>query len=416
MGARKYPPTVFVLGTDRDIGKTVTCIGIIAKLLGPEHGYHAEQIGYIKPVGQQTLTVLNGEGVPIQADKDAVLVTSLMGIQCHGYEKASPVVWADGVTSEYIDRARAGDPLEGREAFMALIRDAYDHVSADKRVVIVEGTGQPGVGSVAGISNADVINMLRAMGVPVFVIVVTRGGIGSTIDQVFPYLMALDHMGTRIDGLIINGVFASKMAKIEDYLTGYYEHVFGALYGDHLLVQGVPPLLGFVPAIPDLRLPTMRLIAEHFARQKDSHLEIIAPEDFDGGACRLVRKLKVISLEFGYESFLEPGDAVVVGVNANDVILAMLLLHERMVRRYGSGLSGLILSCKHVGGLSRQIRELVSSGDLPVITLDYDTADIVQRVEGMTVKIQPYDAGKKELIAHAYQEHLALWPELHNEA
>ncbi len=416
MGARTYPPTVFVLGTDRDIGKTVTCIGIIAKLLAPEHGYRTSEIGYIKPVGQQTLTVLNGEGIPIQADKDAVLVTALMGIQCHGYEKASPVVWADGVTAEYIDRATTGDPLQGREDFMALIRDAYDHVSTDKRVVIVEGTGQPGVGSVAGISNADVINMLRGMGVPVFVIMVTRGGIGSTIDQVFPYLMALDHMGTRVDGLIINGVFAAKMAKIQDYLTGYYQRIFGRLYGDHLLAQEVPPILGFVPAIPDLRLPTMRLIAEHFARQSDSNLEIIAPEDFDAGACRLVRKLKVISLEFGYEPFLEPGDAVVVGVNANDVILAMLLLHERMVRRYGTGLSGLILSCKHVGGLSKQIRELVASSDLPVITLDYDTADIVQRVEGMTVKIQPYDEGKMKLIARAYQEHLSLWPELRHEA
>jgi len=415
MGVHSYPPTVFILGTDRDIGKTVTCIGIITKLLGPEHGYRTEEIGYIKPVGQQTMTVLNGQGVPIQADKDAVLVTSLMGIQCHGYEKASPVVWADGVTAEYIDRATTGDPLEGREGFMALIRDAYEHVAAGKRIVIVEGTGQPGVGSVAGISNADVINMLRAMSVPVFVIMVTRGGIGSTIDQVFPYLMALDHLGTRVNGLIINGVYASKMAKIQSYLTGYYQRVFKTLYGDRLQAQDVPPILGFVPAIPDLRLPSMRLIAEHFAGEKDSNLEIIAPEDFDAGACRLVRNIKVISLEFGYESFLEPGDAVVVGVNANDVILAMLLLHERMIRRYGHGLSGLILSCKHVGGLSRQIRELVVSGDLPVITLDYDTAEIVQRVEAMTVKIQPYDEGKKELIARAYQESLTLWPELHSE-
>jgi len=39
----------------------------------------------------------------------------------------------------------------------------------------------------------------------------------------------------------------------------------------------------------------------------------------------------------------------------------------------------------------------------------------VQRVEGLTVKIQPYDEGKKELIARAYQEHLSLWPEPRNE-
>ena len=277
MGARAYPPSVFVLGTDRDIGKTVTSIGIIAKLLEPELGYRIDEIGYIKPVGQQTLTVVSGEGTTIQADKDAVLVTSLMGVQSHGYEQMSPVVWGDGATADYIDGATAGDPRTGRAAFMTRIRDAFDRVSTGKRIVIIEGTGQPGVGSVAGSSNADVINMLRGMGVPVFVIMVTRGGIGSTIDQVFPYLMALDHLGTRVDGLIINGVFAAKMAKIRDYLTRYYAHAFTTLYGDRLQAQGIPAILGFVPAIADLRLPTMRLIAEHLARRR-SDLEILAPE------------------------------------------------------------------------------------------------------------------------------------------
>lgn len=412
MGVKEYPQTIFVLGTARDIGKTVTCIGIIAKLLSAEHSYSADEIGYIKPVGQQTLTVLNGEGVPIEADKDAVLITSLMDIQCRGYEKMSPVVWRGGVTASYIDEAASDDPQEGRRAFLARIREGYEHVAMGKRIVIAEGTGQPGVGSVAGISNADVINALREMGVPVFVVLVTRGGIGSTIDQVFPCLMTLDHMGTRIDGLIINGVLAPKLDKVRHYLQTYYDRVFDSLYGDRLRVQSSPPILGFVPSVPELRLPTMRLIAEHFAKRSSSGMDVIAPADFDSGACRLVRSLKVLSLDFGYEPFLEPGDAVIVGVNANDSILAMLLLHERLVRKHGEGLSGLILSCYHVGGLASQIRELVLAGDLPTITLDYDSADIVQRIESMTIKVQPYDTSKRELIARVYEEHLTLWPEL----
>jgi dethiobiotin synthetase len=409
----EYPPTVFVLGTDQDIGKTVTCIGIIAKLLSPEHGYVLDNIGYIKPVGQQTVAVRNGEGVTIEADKDAVLLTTLLGMDCCGYDKMSPVVWKDGLTANYIDSAAKGNPLEGREGFLNKIREAYQCVAQGKQLVIVEGTGQPGVGSVAGISNGDVINALRGMGVQVFVVMVAKGGIGSTIDQILPYLLALDHLQTQVNGVIINGVIPAKMDKVRHYLGDYYERVFEPLYGGRLKVQGAPKILGYVPTIPELRLPTMRLIAEHFAKERDSAMEIIAPEDFDAASCRLVRKLKVISLDFGYEHFLDPGDAVIIGVNANDVILAMLLLHERLVRKYGTGLSGLILSCKQAGGLAQQIRELVSAGDLPTITLNYDSADIVQRVEGLTVKIQPYDVGKKELIARAYEEHLVLWPELH---
>lgn len=411
MGASEYPQTIFVLGTDRDIGKTVTCIGIIAKLLSAEHGHSIDEIGYIKPVGQQTVTVLGGDGVPIEADKDAVLITSLMGIEGDGYDTMSPVVLRGGVTASFIDEAASGDAEKGREVLLERIREAYEHVASGKEIVLVEGTGQPGVGSVMGISNGDVINALREMGVPVFVIVVTGGGIGSAIDQVFPHLMALDHLGTRVDGLIINGVYPSKMDKIRHYLTTYYDRVMTSLYGGRLLVQPTPTILGFVPAIPELRLPTMRLISEYFAKRRDSSMEKIAPEDLSG-ACGLVRNVKVISLEFGYEPFLEPGDTVIVGVNANDVILAMLLLHERLVRSKGVGLSGLILSCRRVGGLARQIRELIVSGDLPTITLEYDTADIVQRIESMTIKIQPYDLGKRDLIARAYEEHLTLWPEL----
>jgi len=407
----KYPPTIYVIGTDRNIGKTVTCIGIISNLIASGQRITAEDIGYIKPVGQQTLTVLNGDGQPVESDKDAVVALSLLGIQGPSYEYLSPVVWADGVTSRYIDDALTRDPLAGRRAFVDRIQDAYQRVAAGKRVVLAEGTGHPGVGSVGGISNADVINLLRGMGVPLNVLLVTRGGIGATIDQVFPYLVLLDHMHVRVEGMIVNGVYPSKMDKIRRYLTDYYERVFPVLYGDVLKEQGVPRIVGFVPSVDDLRRPTMRLIQETLAHKDPSIVEVVAPQDFDHAALALVRNVKVISLDFGFEPFLEPGDAVVVGVNSNDVILAVLLLHERMVRIHGQGLSGLILSCRQAGGLSRQIQELVASSELPTMLVALDSASIVQRIENMDVKIQPYDVGKRALIAEAFRD-LNLLPGL----
>jgi hypothetical protein len=62
--------------------------------------------------------------------------------------------------------------------------------------------------------------------------------------------------------------------------------------------------------------------------------------------------------------------------------------------------------------LADRIREIIVEKDLPTLTLDYDSAEIVQRIEHMTVKIQPYDIQKRELIAEAYEKHLTLWPEL----
>ncbi len=412
MSNNTYPRTIYIVGTARDVGKTVTSVGLIGKLLAPEHGYALEDIGYIKPVGQQVLTVTDDDGSPIEADKDAVVVTSLLKVRNVGYRHLSPVIWQGGLTASFIADSINGDPLEGRQAFMNRIRESFLLVARDRKVVIVEGTGQPGVGSVAGISNGDVINMLREMGVPVFVAMVTRGGIGATIDEVFPYFMSLDHLGTRVDGLIINGVFMSKVDKIRDSLQGYYDHIFVPLYGQYLR-QPFPPILGFVPSIPELDLPTMRLIAQQFGADPKSSLEIISPEAFEEHGNALIRHMKVVNLRYGYERYVDAGDAVVVGINANDSVLSVVLHHQRLISQHGKGLSGLILSCRQVGGLSQQVRnELNRALDLPSIAVDYDTADIIQRINNMSVKLQPYDYYKRDLIAEAYREAVTFWPGL----
>lgn len=63
MDTTAYLTTVYVLGAERNIGKAVTSIGIISTLLAPEQGYRIDDIGYIKPVGQQTYELLRAEGL-----------------------------------------------------------------------------------------------------------------------------------------------------------------------------------------------------------------------------------------------------------------------------------------------------------------------------------------------------------------
>lgn len=402
-----YPPTIFILGTRQHIGKTVTSIGVISKLLSPDYGYSVDEIGYIKPVGQQAMIVVDQDGEEILVDKDAVLVTSLLGIKVPRYKVTSPVIWRGGLTASYIDDQASANPEMSPSHFGERIRQAYEEVATGKKIVIVEGTGQPGVGSIGGISNADVINMLREMGVPLYVLMVTKAGVGSAIDQIFPYLVALDHLGTRIDGLIVNRVFPFKLDKVKHYLGTYYTKLFPSQYG-HLLTHPVPPIVGFVPLVPQLRMFSMRLLAQMFAKEQKSTVEILAPDDFEEVGLRLIRDIKAINLHFGYERFVEPGDAIIVGINANDIVLSALLLHERLLRNYGEGLCGLILSSSRIGGLSRQVQHLIQDEALPTIALEYDSAEIIRMVGGWTAKIQPYDVEKRELIDKAYCEHLDL--------
>ena len=132
--------------------------------------------GYIKPVGQETVPANDASGESYDADKDAVLVTQLMEIPCQDYRDVSPVVWHRGLSETCIDQAREQDPLAARHEMQARIEQAYRRVAQGKRVVLVDGhRGNRVSDRFAGMSNADVVKTLRAMGVPLSVLLVTRG-------------------------------------------------------------------------------------------------------------------------------------------------------------------------------------------------------------------------------------------------
>jgi hypothetical protein len=274
--------------------------------------------------------------------------------------------------------------------------------------VVCEGTGQSGVGSIAGVSNADVIGLLRDMGVPVMAILVTRGGIGSTIDRLFPHLLSLTYMGCRVDGLVINSVRGDRTEKVGDYLDRYYCRIFPRLYGSYPKPCQPPPIVGLIPEVPELRFPTMRSLAEAFADQQIDQVGFLSPAQPVEYSDLFVRGVKVVSLECGFESYLSDGDVFVVGINANSTILTLLHEDARQKSAGGHGLSGLILSCSGAAGLSAEALSAIFAARIPTLMLPNDSADIVRRISDMSVKIQPYDRAKKEIIDRVHARHLDL--------
>jgi len=406
MGASSFPATLFVLGTSRDCGKTVACIGIISKLLSAEYGYAPDDIGYMKPVGQDGRWVTNAQGEPAMSERDAILVTSLLGLPTPDPAVASPVLWSSGRTEDCIDACCCGDPREVRDASLSRIGTAYERLAAGRRVVVIEGTGQLGVGSVGGVSGVDVVHMLRAMGAPLQVVMIVRGeGLGG-LDLMVPHILVLEHLGERLDGVIINRVPREACQEVTSHIERYVRRVFPILYPVRCQAADCLRVLGFVPEIPDLSLPTMRLVAEYMASQPDSGLEVLTPAGESSEGVTLVRRLVVVSLERGYEAHLTDHDAVVVGINANARILSLLDHHARSRLQGRAGLAGLILSCSGVGGLQPRVRELLLRSGLPVLALDLDSAEITARLHHLVVKVQPYDQPKRALIAEAYGEAL----------
>jgi len=116
--------------------------------------------------------------------------------------------------------------------------------------------------------------------------------------------------------------------------------------------------------------------------------------------------VKVRSLESGFETYLEDGDAFVIGINANEAILALLRENNRQRSEGRQGLSGLILSCAGRGGLQSETLAAIHESSVPLLVLPNDSAEIVRDIAEMSIKIQPYDLAKRALVDKAYEEYL----------
>ncbi len=143
------PTVVFIAGERQHAGKTVTSLGIISALC---NHIDPADIGYFKPVGQELVTLSSGERI----DKDVRIIQEFTDLDMPDLNMLSSVRVVSGVTREYI---ASNNPRERTAAFEQAIHKSMEHLSK-KQLIIAEGTGHPGVGSVIGLSNARVANML----------------------------------------------------------------------------------------------------------------------------------------------------------------------------------------------------------------------------------------------------------------
>ena len=226
MAQDRRPLGIYVGATRQNDGKTTMSMGLLNAL-----GEVEPSIGYIKPVGQQ-VKLVDGH----QIDKDATLMNDLFHIGNH-LQDMSPVAIPRGFTEDFISGKNDGSLPEK-------IREAYRREGEGKELMVIEGTGHAGVGSVIELSNADVAALLD---VPV--VIVTCGGIGKPIDEVSLNKALFDSRGVKVLGVIVNKVHQDKYEKIDTFVRMGFER------------KGIP-VLGVLPFFPGLSSPTMRQLLE----------------------------------------------------------------------------------------------------------------------------------------------------------
>lgn len=338
------------------------------------------RVGYCKPVGQESLTV--GKD---RVDKDAVLFSKVMDFTLNS-EIHSPVILGKGVTSAYLD-----DPTQFD--FKDRILRAAATLHAQNELVIFEGTGHPGVGSVVDLSNADVAKMLGAE-----VVLIVEGGIGNTIDRLSLCLNLFKDRGVPITGVIVNKVLPEKLEKVRYYV------------GKKLDQIGLP-LLGLLPYDKSLSFPIMSAVKDAIEGRVLANEESLdnRVEEFLSGS--LVDKEKILNkqnllLLVSYKRFSD----------AMKKIQAISTEYElEQCPLSGIVITGDGLHEMPVEDLS-SIISYIHEHRLPLLTTRLDPLGAAIKVSKIEVKINVQSPWKSQRAIQMIREHVDLKTLLEGEA
>lgn len=216
---------IFIAGSDMNAGKTTFSLGLISWL----EETLSLSVSFMKPLGQKTL-LNDGESV----GEDTFLVNSSMGLDMP-LEYTAPFTMSSGMAQQYLTE---GSPSDLRSR----ISRAFKYLRSHSDLVVVEGTGHPGVGSVFDLCNARVAGLLN---IPV--LLVLDGGIGRTIDRFTLCSSLFREKDIPILGVIINRVLEGKVDKVRKYLDPWFAD------------RGVP-VFGYIPYVNSLTEPSIGML------------------------------------------------------------------------------------------------------------------------------------------------------------
>lgn len=354
---------IFVAATRQNDGKTTTSLGLFGALHSLGHS-----VSYIKPVAQRIVKV---EG-DVEVDEDTFLLNSIYDVRIP-IAAMSPVAVDSSFTQRYLDAPEKISPH-----IADTICRAFDRAAYEKDIIIVEGSGHAGVGSVFNASNADNAKMLGSK-----VIIVASGGIGKPVDEIAMNKALFDDRGVECIGVILNKVVPEKMEKIRKYASIALERL------------GVP-LLGMLPLEKSLSNPNLSQIVEETGAswlvplvkgrsQRADHIIVGAMSAQRMFDC--IRKNTLI---------ITPGDR-------EDLLFSLLAASGTAD---GPKISGIMLT----NGLmpSERILSMLRQVGVPVAATDRECFETTRRISQMIVKTQPGDSDKVSTIETLIRENVDL--------
>ena len=342
---------IFIAATNQNDGKTTVSLGLISNFQN-----RFKKVGFIKPIGQR---YLEEEGLKI--DEDSVLIEEVCGIKA-GLKDMSPIAVEKGFTERYINKPQ-------KDSISKQIQGAYKRISRNQDLVVIEGTGHAGVGSVFDHSNATVAKLLGSK-----VILIS-----SVLNKAL-----FDKEGVKLLGVIVNKVLPEKYDKINQLVRKGLER------------KGIN-VLGVIPFTPTLSYPTIEQILE------ETSFDLLCGKDkLETYVSRVIigamRPASAIKYIVNDSLLIMPGDS-------EDMIMAALeCFREDDPSRLK--LAGIILS----GGMTpeKPIMDILLHSGLSVLIAKTDTYTVASMVHDLTVKIRPRDTAKIKTVVKLIKDFVDL--------
>lgn len=257
-------------------------------------------------------------------------------------------------------------------------------ISKTSDVVLIEGTGHCGVGSIVNLNNAKVASILGAD-----MVLIANGGLGSAIDELELNRVLCQHYGVRLAGVVINKVFPDKYDQTKTYMTKALKQMWGV------------PLLGCVVDRPFLGFAAVADLVKLFKG------ELICGSNH---RLRHYNRLETNLVTTSLSTFLanlrsKPArTSYFCHSTRNDIIVGFVGEYQRRKQK-GEAFDALLIICGRRGkyAVSTEITEMLEGLDTPVISVEMSTHEAMHLLHNFTPKLNHDDRSRVEKAISHYE-------------
>lgn len=369
---------IFVAATKQHVGKTTVSLAVMSGLQK-----RFNKVGFIKPVGQQHVPVVDKANENLRVDKDVVLMREHFGLSHVDYRDMSPVIIPSGYTKRFVD---------GHITLEEQLKDvevAMEHQNQNSDVVLIEGTGHCAVGSIVGLNNAKVASLLGAD-----MILIANGGLGKAFDELELNRILCQHYNVRIAGVVINKVIPDKYEQTKDYIAKAMKQTWGI------------PLLGCIPDRPFLGCPALadleRLFQTTLVSGKEHRFRHYSTKDINVVTTSLTRFLENLREKPSRTLY-------VCHVTRDDLIVGFLGEYQRLRQTDERPFEAALLICgrKQKYNLSPEVKSMMDGVQgAPILSVGVSTHEATQAIHSFTPKLNIDDKNRVSVAVDHYEPYL----------